>query len=72
MSVQTLLALHHMHSRKILHRDVKTMNIFLDLDKNVKIGDMGVAKVRGGTRAYLQDPCISCLWRLTAAHNAEQ
>ena len=40
-----LLGLHHMHSRKVLHRDIKTLNVFLDQDLNVKLGDMGVAKV---------------------------
>lgn len=34
-----------MHSKKILHRDIKTLNVFLDDDLNVKLGDMGVAKV---------------------------
>jgi hypothetical protein len=43
---QALLGLHHMHSRKVLHRDVKTLNIFLDEQLGVKIGDLGV----GGRR----------------------
>lgn len=34
-----------MHSRKVLHRDIKTLNVLLDEDLNVKLGDMGVAKV---------------------------
>ena len=42
---QILLGLNHMHSRKILHRDIKTLNVFLDDGLNVKLGDMGVAKV---------------------------
>lgn len=43
--VQILLGLNHMHSKKILHRDIKTLNVFLDDDLNVKLGDMGVAKI---------------------------
>ncbi|GFR51624.1 hypothetical protein Agub_g14051 [Astrephomene gubernaculifera] len=43
--IQILLGLNHMHSRKILHRDIKTLNVFLDEDVNVKLGDMGVAKI---------------------------
>jgi serine/threonine protein kinase len=43
--VQILMGLNHMHSKKILHRDIKTLNVFLDENLNVKLGDMGVAKV---------------------------
>eukprot|EP00877_Chromochloris_zofingiensis_P008776 jgi/Chrzof1/4151/Cz14g00290.t1 len=43
--IQMLLGLNHMHKRKILHRDFKTLNVFLDDKFNVKLGDLGVAKV---------------------------
>lgn len=43
--IQILLGLNHMHKKKILHRDVKTLNVFLDDKLNVKLGDMGVAKI---------------------------
>ncbi|KAG1671969.1 hypothetical protein FOA52_013341 [Chlamydomonas sp. UWO 241] len=43
--IQILMGLNHMHSRKILHRDIKTLNVFLDDGLNVKLGDMGVAKI---------------------------
>eukprot|EP00199_Chlamydomonas_sp_CCMP681_P000941 CAMPEP_0119104632 /NCGR_PEP_ID=MMETSP1180-20130426/2800_1 /TAXON_ID=3052 ORGANISM="Chlamydomonas cf sp, Strain CCMP681" /NCGR_SAMPLE_ID=MMETSP1180 /ASSEMBLY_ACC=CAM_ASM_000741 /LENGTH=504 /DNA_ID=CAMNT_0007089451 /DNA_START=36 /DNA_END=1546 /DNA_ORIENTATION=+ len=43
--IQILMGLNHMHTRKILHRDIKTLNVFLDDDLNVKLGDMGVAKI---------------------------
>jgi len=43
--LQCACGLQHMHSRQILHRDVKTPNVFLDERCNVKLGDLGVAKV---------------------------
>ena len=44
--VQMALAIKHIHDRKILHRDLKTQNIFLtrSLD-HVKIGDFGISKI---------------------------
>jgi serine/threonine protein kinase len=35
--LQTAVGLHHIHSRKILHRDIKAMNIFLTKDDNIKV-----------------------------------
>lgn len=43
--VQMALALKHVHERKILHRDLKTQNIFLTSKGEVKIGDFGIARV---------------------------
>lgn len=34
-----------MHSHSVLHRDLKTLNIFLNKDNKIKIGDLGVAKI---------------------------
>jgi NIMA (never in mitosis gene a)-related kinase len=34
---QVTMGLHHMHSKRILHRDVKSLNIFLDANYNVKV-----------------------------------
>jgi NIMA (never in mitosis gene a)-related kinase len=39
------LGISYLHSKKILHRDLKTLNIFLTKSDGVRIGDLGVAKV---------------------------
>ena len=42
--IQISIGLYYIHSKKILHRDIKTLNIFLTKELNGKIGDLGVAK----------------------------
>merc|ERR1711924_556560 len=43
--VQLAMALHYIHERRILHRDLKSQNIFLTQAAVVKLGDFGIAKV---------------------------
>lgn len=43
--IQIVLALQYMHDRSILHRDLKTQNIFLTRNEIVKVGDLGIAKI---------------------------
>lgn len=42
--IQALLGLQYLHARKILHRDIKTINLFMGKADTIKIGDLGVAK----------------------------
>jgi len=39
------LAIKHIHDRRILHRDLKTQNIFMTNTGEIKIGDFGIARV---------------------------
>ena len=41
-----------MHSKDVLHRDLKTMNVFLSKQDKVRLGDLGVAKVLSNTAAF--------------------
>ena len=37
--------LHHMHSRKVMHLDLKSANILIARDGTAKIADVGLAKI---------------------------
>ena len=50
--VQLCLALKHVHDRKILHRDLKSQNVFLTANGMVKLGDFGIAKVLRNTKEF--------------------
>lgn len=43
--IQICSGLDYIHKNKILHRDIKTLNIFLNKNEEAKIGDLGVAKI---------------------------
>ena len=51
------LAIKHCHDRKIIHRDLKSQNIFLNKDSTILLGDFGIAKVLDSTKDFA-NTCI--------------
>ncbi|VDO14996.1 unnamed protein product, partial [Rodentolepis nana] len=47
--VQISLAVKHIHDHMILHRDIKSQNIFLTSKGRIKLGDFGIAKILKNT-----------------------
>ncbi len=47
--LQICMALEYVHGRKILHRDLKSQNIFLTANNTIKLGDFGISKVLENT-----------------------
>ncbi|TRZ02345.1 hypothetical protein DNTS_018999 [Danionella cerebrum] len=63
--VQICLGLKHIHDRKILHRDIKTQNIFLSHGGlRVKLGDFGIARVLNSTMELVKT-CVGTPYYLS-------
>ena len=57
--VQLALALHHVHERGVLHRDLKTQNVFVHgASAHVKLGDFGIAKHFAQDAPELAATCV--------------
>lgn len=63
ITLQVICGLYYLHKKKVLHRDLKTANVFLMKEDssavglnsyNVKIGDLGVAKLLETSTAFAQ------------------
>ena len=52
--IQIAKALMHVHESKILHRDLKTSNVFLTKRNIVKLGDFGIARQMDDTSDFAQ------------------
>lgn len=52
--IQVLLGLKALHELKIMHRDLKSANVFLYKDSTAKLGDLNVSKVAKQGLSYTQ------------------
>ena len=64
--VQMALGLHYMHAQRVLHRDLKTQNIFLTGNGRLVLGDLGISKVLEGTMDFAQT-CIGTPYYMSPA-----
>jgi len=54
---EVVLALAHLHSFDVVHRDVKPENILIELDGHIKLADLGSAKRMLGRMGMHPPPC---------------
>jgi len=50
------------HEVRLLHRDLKPANVFLDANKNVKLGDFGISKILPFSQAKAMTQCGTPLY----------
>ena len=65
---QICLAMKHCHDKKILHRDLKSQNIFITKKGMVKLGDFGIARVLSNTRSKAKTVVGTPYYQSKVAH----
>ncbi len=64
-SEQVLGALHHAHSKGIIHRDIKPQNILLLKNGKIKVTDFGIAKLANNETVSLEDKAIGTVYYIS-------
>ena len=59
---QIILGIKHIHSHKIVHRDIKLENILIDLNNNIKICDFGIGRILSSSNQLLHDKCGTLMY----------
>ena len=54
---QIILGIEHIHSKNVVHRDIKLENIMIDFNNTIKICDFGIGKVLKSEDELLYDKC---------------
>ena len=54
---QIILGIKHIHSKNIVHRDIKLENILIDLNNRIKICDFGIGVILNSEDELLYDQC---------------
>ena len=52
--LQTAMGLQHLHELRIIHRDIKSQNLFLTHLGGVKIGDFGLSRLIGPQEMFAE------------------
>ena len=58
------MALEFVHAKRVLHRDIKTSNVFLTNRNLVKLGDFGIARQMDDTSDFAQT-CVGTPYYLS-------
>ena len=60
---QIIEGIKYIHSKNIVHRDIKLENILIDLKNNIKICDFGIGKIlKKKKKKYLNNVELQCIW----------
>ena len=54
---QIILGIQHIHSKLIVHRDIKLENILIDMNNNIKICDFGIGMILSSENEELHNHC---------------